>query len=83
MTAHKPLQKKSPITASLTIELCNPCQASSLAHCTLVATMFPSDMVNNAAAVVLMAHIGICKAHGLDLSADPFLMAIGASCTLS
>ncbi|MBN2116944.1 MAG: anion permease [Anaerolineales bacterium] len=48
----------------------------------LVATMFLSDLVNNAAAVVLMAPIGISIAQGMDVSIDPFLMAItiGASC---
>jgi di/tricarboxylate transporter len=48
----------------------------------LVGTMFLSDMVNNAAAAVLMAPIGISLAHGFDASVDPFLMAVavGASC---
>lgn len=48
----------------------------------LVATMFLSDLVNNAAAAVLMAPIAISVAAGLNASADPFLMAvaIGASC---
>ncbi len=48
----------------------------------LVATMFLSDLVNNAAAVVLMAPIGIRVAQGMGVSTDPFLMAIaiGASC---
>ena len=48
----------------------------------LVATMFLSDVVNNAAAVVLMAPIGISIAQGLGVSVDPFLIAIaiGASC---
>ncbi len=48
----------------------------------LVATMFLSDLVNNAAAVVLMAPIGIRLAQGMAVSVDPFLMAItiGASC---
>ncbi len=48
----------------------------------LVGTMFLSDLVNNAAAVVLMAPIGISVAHGMGVSVDPFLMAItiGASC---
>ena len=47
----------------------------------LVGTMFLSDLVNNAAAAVLMAPIAIGVAHGLDASTDPFLMAvaIGAS----
>ena len=48
----------------------------------LVGTMFLSDLVNNAAAAVLMAPIAITIAEGLGASADPFLMcvAIGASC---
>jgi di/tricarboxylate transporter len=48
----------------------------------LVATMFLSDLVNNAAAVVLMAPIAISVARGMGVSIDPFLMAItiGASC---
>lgn len=48
----------------------------------LVVTMFLSDVINNAATVVLMAPIGIGIAHSLGVSADPFLMAIavGASC---
>ncbi len=48
----------------------------------LVGTMFLSDIINNAAAAVLMAPIAINVAAGLGVSADPFLMAvaIGASC---
>lgn len=48
----------------------------------LVMTMFLSDIINNAATVVLMAPIAISVAHGLGLSIDPFLMAvaIGGSC---
>jgi di/tricarboxylate transporter len=48
----------------------------------LVATMFLSDLVNNATAAVLMAPIAISVAQGMDASIDPFLMAvaIGASC---
>lgn len=48
----------------------------------LVVTMFLSDVINNAAALVLMAPIGIRLAQGMGASADPFLMAltIGASC---
>jgi di/tricarboxylate transporter len=48
----------------------------------LVATMFLSDLVNNAAAAVLMAPIAIGVAAGIGASIDPFLMAvtIGASC---
>jgi di/tricarboxylate transporter len=48
----------------------------------LVGTMCLSDVINNAAAAVLMAPIAISVAEGLGASADPFLMAvaIGASC---
>jgi di/tricarboxylate transporter len=48
----------------------------------LVGTMFLSDLVNNAAAAVLMAPIAISVAQGMGASADPFLMAVavGASC---
>ncbi len=48
----------------------------------LVGTMFLSDLVNNAAAAVLMAPITISIAAGLGASVDPFLMAVavGASC---
>ncbi|MBD3619028.1 MAG: SLC13 family permease [Chromatiales bacterium] len=48
----------------------------------MVVTMLLSNVVNNAAAAILMAPIGIDLARGLDVSADPFLMAvaIGASC---
>jgi di/tricarboxylate transporter len=48
----------------------------------LLATMCLSDVVNNAAAAVVMAPIGLAVAKGLTVSPDPFLMAvaIGASC---
>jgi di/tricarboxylate transporter len=48
----------------------------------LVLTMFLSDIVKNAAAVVLMAPISIGVAQGLGVSIDPFLVAvaIGGSC---
>ena len=48
----------------------------------LVGTMFLSDLINNNATAVLMAPIAITVASRLNVSADPFLMAvaIGASC---
>ncbi len=48
----------------------------------LLVTMFLSDIINNAATVVLMAPIAIGVAHGLGYSVDPFLMAVavGGSC---
>ncbi len=48
----------------------------------LVVTMTLSDVINNAATVVIMAPVSIGVAKGLGLSSDPFLMAVtvGASC---
>ena len=48
----------------------------------LVATMLLSNVINNAAAAVLMAPIAISLAGGMAVSVDPMLMAvaIGASC---
>jgi len=48
----------------------------------MVGTMLLSNVVNNAAAAVLMAPIAVNLAEGLGVSADPLLMgvAIGASC---
>jgi len=48
----------------------------------LVVTMTISDVVNNAATVVIMAPVAIGVAQRLQVSPDPFIMAvtIGASC---
>ncbi len=48
----------------------------------LVGTMLLSNVVNNAAAAVLMAPIAITLAEGMAVSPDPLLMAVavGASC---
>ncbi len=48
----------------------------------ILTTMLLSNVVNNAAATLLMAPIAINLAQGLGFSMDPFLMAvaIGASC---
>lgn len=48
----------------------------------LVITMFLSDIINNAATVVLMAPVAMNVAYGLGASLDPFLMAVavGGSC---
>ncbi len=48
----------------------------------LVVTMFLSDLINNAATVVLMAPIAMSVAAGLGVNSDPFLMAVavGGSC---
>ena len=56
--------------------------AAAMVAVTLGVTMFLSDLVNNAAAVVLMAPIAAGVAQGLGVSLDPFLIAvtIGGSC---
>ena len=48
----------------------------------MAATMMLSNVINNAAAAILVAPIALSLARGLEASADPFLMAvaIGASC---
>ena len=48
----------------------------------LVATMFLSDVINNAATALLMAPLAVQIAGELQASADAFLMAVavGASC---
>ena len=48
----------------------------------LVVTMTLSDLMNNAATAIVMAPIGSAIAQQLEVSVDPFLMAIaiGASC---
>ncbi|HMP57956.1 MAG TPA: SLC13 family permease [Gemmatales bacterium] len=49
----------------------------------LVAVMLLSDLINNAAAAVLAAPVAIQLARGMEVSVDPFLMAVavGASCS--
>lgn len=48
----------------------------------LVITIFLSNLVNNAAAALLMAPVAVGVARGMAVSEDPFLMsvAVGASC---
>ena len=48
----------------------------------LILTMLLSNIVNNAAAAILMAPIALSLAGTMELSPDPFLMtvAVGASC---
>ena len=48
----------------------------------LIVSMTMSDLLNNAATVIVMAPIAVEVAHGIGAPADPFLMAVavGASC---
>lgn len=70
------------LIASWVIELGEILPAWAMLTIILVITMFLSDIINNAATVVLMAPIAIIVANGLDYSIDPFLMAVavGGSC---
>jgi len=70
------------LIASLALQLGESLPPWAMLTIILVVTMFLSDIINNAATVVLMAPIAISVAMGLGFSVDPFLMAvaIGASC---
>lgn len=48
----------------------------------LVVTMLLSNIINNAAAAVLMAPIGLSMANTLEASHDPFLMAVAIGASL-
>ena len=68
--------------AGVVLDLGNSMPPWALLAIVLVVTMFLSDVINNAATVVLMAPIAISVAKGLGYSVDPFLMAVavGGSC---
>lgn len=70
------------LIASWVLELGETMPAWAMLTIILVITMFLSDIINNAATVVLMAPIAIGVANGLGYSIDPFLMAVavGGSC---
>jgi di/tricarboxylate transporter len=70
------------LIAAQILELGNELPVWMLVGLVMLVTMFLSDLINNAATVVLMAPIGITIAGGLGISPDPMLMAIaiGASC---
>ncbi|MBN2400978.1 MAG: SLC13 family permease [Spirochaetes bacterium] len=64
------------LIASLILNLGNSLPPWAMLTIVLVVTMFLSDIINNAATVVLMAPIGINIAAGIDASIDPFLIAV-------
>jgi di/tricarboxylate transporter len=70
------------LIAGVVLDLGNSMPPWALLAIVLVVTMFLSDVINNAATVVLMAPIAIGVAKGLGFSVDPFLMAVavGGSC---
>lgn len=68
--------------ASAILALCQGAPPLVALGTILVGTMFLSDIINNAAAAILMAPIAVRVATGLGAAIDPFLMSvcIGASC---
>lgn len=68
--------------ASLLLHAGGPLPPGASLATLLLATMLLSNVINNAAATVLMAPIAVALAAGLGASMDPFLMAVavGASC---
>jgi di/tricarboxylate transporter len=48
----------------------------------LIAAMFLSDIINNAATAILLSHLSLQIAERMGVSADPLLMAVavGSSC---
>ncbi len=69
------------LIATQLVGLTTPMNAVGILIVLLVATMFLTDLINNAAAAIVMAPIAISMAAELAISADPFLMAVavGAS----
>lgn len=70
------------LIADSVLSLTSTLSPASILAVLIVFTMIVSAVVNNAAAAVLMAPIALGVATGLDVSADPLLMAVavGASC---
>ncbi|RLA07598.1 MAG: SLC13 family permease [Gammaproteobacteria bacterium] len=68
--------------ASNIVEITSHWQTIWILTLVLVVTMFLSDIINNAATVLVMAPISINIANNLNFSSDAFLMAVavGASC---
>ena len=68
--------------ATLLVSVSTPMNAVGILIMLLLVTMFLSDLVNNAAATIIMAPIAMSMANELAVSPDSLLMAvaIGASC---
>ena len=72
--------------ATLIVDLGEAFPAWAMLAIMLVTSMLLSALINNAAAVILMAPIGIAVAHTMGANTDPFLMAVaigGSSAFLS
>ena len=64
------------IIASLALNLGDSVPGWAIIAIVMIVTMFLSDIINNAATVVIMAPVAIGVAKGLGFSVDPFLMAV-------
>lgn len=72
----------SELIASLLLDMAESTSPAMTLVILMVATMLLSNIINNAAAAILAAPIALSVASGMNVSADPLLMAvaIGASC---
>jgi di/tricarboxylate transporter len=72
----------SDLIAAGLLDIASSVPPAAMLALLMFGVMLLSNVINNAAAAVLAAPIAIKLAHGMDASADPFLMAvaIGASC---
>jgi len=72
----------SELIASFLLNVAESAPPAATIIILMVATMLLSNIINNAAAAILAAPIAISVANGMEVSADPLLMAvaIGASC---
>ena len=72
----------SELIANLLLNMAESAPPAMTVVILMIATMLLSNIINNAAAAILAAPIAISVANGMDVSADPLLMAvaIGASC---
>lgn len=72
----------SELIANLLLNMAESTSPAMTLVILMVATMLLSNIINNAAAAILAAPIALSVASGMEVSADPLLMAvaIGASC---
>ncbi len=70
------------LIANLLLQVADWVPPAAVLALVMLVTMLLTPVMNNAAAVVLVAPVGISVARGLGVPVDPFLMAIaiGASC---
>jgi di/tricarboxylate transporter len=72
----------SRLIAAGLLEIAQSAPPAAMLALLMIATMLLSNLVNNAAAAILVAPVALELARGMEASADPLLMAVamGASC---